>query len=123
MAGLADGLDRRVRVRGAGNLDQDRVGTLDLHGCLGGAQRVDALLDDGLGGVHLICGGCGAILLGGGENHRDATLDVKAGGDALAERREAEDACHADDSRHHNRGDVAAHGWVHAAAPGACRAS
>ena len=99
LAGLSNGLQRRFGVCHAGDLHQDLVVALHLHGCLGSAQRINAVLNDGpaLLQVLLADGAVIGIRLGCGQHHGQAALDIQTLIDLLVGRHEHPDG--ADDQQ------------------------
>ena len=107
VAGLADGIEGGLRVGETGNLHEDLVVALDLHGGFRGAQGVDARLDDIARGLHILGGDLFAVGAVGGENHRQAALDVEALVDLLRRRREYPYRPHDEEGHDHEQPDVA----------------
>ena len=91
LARLADGVERGLRVGQAGNLHEDLVVALHLHDGLGCAERVDAALDDGTAGFHVLVGDGIAVGRGGRQHDRQAALDVEALVDLLLRGHEQDD--------------------------------
>ena len=107
LAGFADGGQRRFRIGKAGNLHEDLVGALQLHHGLGGAERVDALLNDGARLLHVLGGHGVAIGAFRRQHHRKATLDVQALVDLVLRRGEHEDGPQHQDGGQHQQPHVA----------------
>lgn len=96
MSGLADGLDGGLCIRRTRNLDEDGICALLLHGRLGSAERVHAVLDNRCSGSHIIRARLRAIRLRGRQDDGDAALDIETLIDGGAKRREGNHAGNAD---------------------------
>ena len=107
LAGFADGGQGRFRIGKAGDLHEDLVGTLQLHHGLGGAERVDALLDDGARLLHILGGHGVAVGAFRRQHHRKAALDVQALVDLFLRRGEHEDGPQHQDGGQHQQPYVA----------------
>ncbi len=107
LASFADGGQRRLRIGQAGDLHEDLVGALQLHHGLGGAERVDALLDDGARLLHILGGHGVAVGAFRRQHHRQAALDVQALVDLFLRRGEHEDGPQHQDGGQHQQPHVA----------------
>ncbi len=107
LAGLADGVERVLGVREAGDLHEDLVGALHLHHGLRGAERVHAALDDGAALFHVLGRHGLAALALRREHDRQAALDVQALVDLLLRGREHEDRSHHQQGGGYEEPDVA----------------
>ena len=107
LAGFADGVERVLGVREAGDLHEDLIGALHLHDRLRGAERVHAALDDGAALLHVVVGHGSPVGALRGEHHRQAALDVEALVDLLLRRQEHEHRPEDQQGRDDEQPDVA----------------
>ena len=83
LTGASQDSERLLGVLDAGDLNEQRVVALALDRCFAHAETVDSVADDQLGALHDRGGHRRRRRLLGGEDDREATLDVEALGDLL----------------------------------------
>jgi len=106
-AGAPDGGQGLLGVRQTGNLHEDLVGALLLHGGLARAERVHAALDDGAGLLHVLGRDRRPVGRLRGEHHRQAALDVETLVDLLLGRDEQHHRCDDEQRGENEQPDVA----------------